>query len=181
MQNGGNVSGKHSLETRHKISESNKGKTLSPEAREKISNTLKGRKMPLDVRQKISESLKGENAYWYGKESPNKGRKATPEEIKRKSEAHKGKALSEETKQKISQSLKGENSFWYGKKHTKESIKKMKASATNKRKVRCVEKDIIYDSIRDAGDENNINYRNIHTVCIGKRNTAGGFHWEFVG
>jgi group I intron endonuclease len=181
VQNGGSTSGKHSLETRMKISESNKGKSLSPEARERISNTLKGRKMPLEVRQKISDSLKGEKSYWYGKESPNKGRKATPEEIQRKSEAHKGKILSEETKHKISESLKGEKSVWYGRKHTQESIEKMKASATNKRKVRCVETGIVYESIHDAGGTNNINFRNIHTVCTGGRNTAGGFHWEFVG
>lgn len=180
MQNGGNTSGKHSPETRKKISESNKGKVITPEQRQRISNTLKGRKMPLEVRQKVSEALKGERCYWYGKESPTKGRKAPPEELKRRSEAHKGKTLSEETKQKISQALKGEKSVWYGRKHTEESIEKMKASAANKRKVRCVEKDIVYDSIRDAGDKNNINYRNIHTVCIGKRHTAGGFHWEFV-
>ena len=181
VQNGGNASGKHSLETKLKISESNKGKCLSPEARERISNTLKGRKMPLEVRKKISESLKGENCYWYGKESPTKGRKATSEELQRRSEAHKGKTLSEETKQKISQALQGEKSVWYGRKHTQESVNKMKASATNKRQVLCVESGIVYDSIHEAGEQTNTNYRNIHTVCNGSRNTAGGFHWKFVG
>jgi hypothetical protein len=136
--------------------------------------------MPPETRQKISEANKGENSYWYGKESPTKGRKATPEERQRKSAAQKGKVLSEETKQKISQSLKGEKNVWYGKKHSKESIAKMKESASNKRMVRCIETGIVYNSIRDAGDTNNINYRNIHSVCSGKRNIAGGYHWEFV-
>lgn len=181
IQNGGNSIGKHSVETCKKISESNKGKVVSVEQRIKISNALKGRAMPLETRQKISKTTSGKNAYWYGKESPTKGRKATPDEIKRRSESHKGKTLSEETKHKISESLKGEKSFWYGKNHTEESIEKMRASATNKRKVRCVETDVVYESINEAGRMNNINFRNIHTVCTGGRNTAGGFHWEFVG
>ena len=180
IQNGGNSLGKHSKETRKKISESNKGKFITPEQRLKTSNTLKGRKMPLEIRKKISESLKGENCYWYGKTSPTKGRVSPPDELKRRSESQKGKSLSEETKKKISEALKGEKSIWYGKKHTDESIAKMKENASNKRMVRCVETGITYDSIHDAGDKNNINYRNIHSVCAGKRNIAGGFHWEYV-
>ena len=124
--------------------------------------------------------LKGKNGFWYGKVGPTKGRKASPDELKRRSESQKGKTLSEETKMKISEALKGDKSVWYGKKHTDESIAKMKENAANKRKIRCIETETIYDSIHDAGDKNNINYRNIHSVCAGKRKTAGGFHWEFV-
>ena len=180
IQNGGNTSGKHSVETRKKISKSNKGRIITLEQRIKISNTLKGQKLSPETRERISASLKGKKSYWYGKTSPTKGRKAPPEELKRRSESQKGKTLSDETKKKISEALKGEKSVWYGRKHTDESIAKMKANANNKRMVRCVETGIVYDSIHDAGEQNNINYRNIHSVCAGKRNIAGGFHWEFV-
>lgn len=180
IQNGGNTLGKHSEETRKKISESNKGRIVTPEQRLKISKALKGQKISPETRTKISNSLQGEKCYWYGKTGPTKGRKAPPEELKRRSEAHKGQAVSEETKKKISEALKGEKSVWYGKKHTDESIAKMKENANNRRMVRCIETGIIYDSIHDAGNKNNINYRNIHSVCAGKRNIAGGFHWEYV-
>lgn len=180
IQNGGNTLGKHSEETRKKISASNKGRVITPEQRLKISNTLKGRKLPPETRKKISESLQGEKCYWYGKTSPTKGRTASPDELKRRSDAHKGKTLSEETKKKISEALKGENSVWYGRNHTDESIAKMKENASNKRLVRCVETGVVYNSLHEAGDKNNINYRNIHSVCSGKRNVAGGFHWEYV-
>ena len=180
VQSGGNSLGKHSEETRRKISEANKGKTVTPEQRLKISNTLKGRKLSLETCKKISEAMQGEKSYWYGKVGPTKGRKASPDELQHRSEAHIGNTPSEETKKKISNALKGENSPWYGKKHTAESIAKMRESAKNKREVRCIETGIIYNSVHDAGDKTNTNYRNIHSVCLGKRNIAGGFHWEFV-
>lgn len=180
IQNGGNSLGKHSDETRKKISESNKGRIITPEQRLKISNTLKGQKLSLETRKKISASLKGEKCYWFGKTSPTKGRIAPPDELERRSAAHKGKHPSEETKKKISEALKGEKSAWYGKKHTNESIAKMKESAKNKRMVRCIETGIVYDSIHDAGNTNSINISNIQSVCVGKRNIAGGFRWEYV-
>ena len=180
IQNCGSTYGKHSEETRRKMSETHKGKIIPLEQRLKISNTLKGQKLSPKTRKKISEAHKGEKAYWYGKTGPTKGRKASPEELLRMSEAHKGKKLSEETKRKISEALKGENSPWYGRKHTDVSIAKMKESASNKRSVRCVETGIIYKSIKDAGEHTGINYRNIHSVCAGKRNIAGGLHWEYA-
>lgn len=70
IQNGGNSLGKHSEETRKKMSKTHKGKVISIEQRQRISNTLKGRKMPPETRQKISEATKGENGYWYGKPGP---------------------------------------------------------------------------------------------------------------
>lgn len=179
IQNGGSV-GKHSEETKRKISKAHKGKKISSEQRAKISETLKGRELPEETRKKISEALRGEKCYWYGKVGPTKGRKAPLEELMRRSEAHKGKTLPLETKQKISEALKGEKSPWYGRKHTEDSIKKMKQSAENKRKVKCVETGMVYNSIADAGRESKINYRNIHSVCAGLRKTAGGYHWEYV-
>lgn len=180
IQSGGSTYGKHSEETRRKISESNMGKVITHEQRQRISNTLKGRKLSATHRARISESMRGEGAYWYGKVSPTKGRKAPPDELKRRSEAHKGKVVSEETRRKISESLKGEKSPWFGKKHTEESIAKMKEKAGNKKMIRCLETGVVYDSIHDAGEQTNTNYKNIHSVCVGKRKSAGGSRWEYV-
>lgn len=75
---GRNKGYKHSLETRQKISISQKGKPKSEETKQKISESRKG------ISNKLSE------------------------ETKRKiSESHKGLVLSEETKKKISEAKKG--------------------------------------------------------------------------
>lgn len=180
IQHGGATYGKHSIDTRRKMSVAHRGKVITLEQRHKISETLKGRTMPLETRLKISASNSGEKAYWYGKVGPAKGRKAPPDELQRRSESQKGKTLSDDTKRKISESLKGEKSPWLGRKHTTESLEKMRQNATNKRPVRCVESGVVYDSISEAGRETGINYRNIHAVCAGKRSVASGFHWEYV-
>lgn len=36
-----------------------------------------------------------------------------------------------------------------------------------------------YESMREAGTQNSINYKNIHSCCSGKRKTAGGFKWMY--
>ena len=48
------------------------------------------------------------------------------------------------------------------------------------KKVKCVETDIIYDSLKIASEENSINYGNLSSCCNGKLQSAGGYHWEYV-
>ena len=92
LREGGGSNGKHSEETKQKISEANLGdkcywygKTLSDE-----------------TKRKMSEARKGEKNYMYGK---------TMNEITKQkiSEAKIGKPMSEDVKQKISESTTGEN------------------------------------------------------------------------
>lgn len=52
-----------SIETRLKISESNKGTVFSKERRDKISKALSGRKIPKEVLDKRSKSISGEKNY----------------------------------------------------------------------------------------------------------------------
>jgi hypothetical protein len=47
-----------------------------------------------------------------------------------------------------------------------------------KRKIKCIETQIIYDSIKEA--QESLGIANISAVCSGKRKTAGGYHWEYV-
>lgn len=49
-----------------------------------------------------------------------------------------------------------------------------------KKKVRCIETGIIYNSITNASKDTNIPTVNISAVCNGRRKTTGGYHWEFV-
>ena len=46
--------------------------------------------------------------------------------------------------------------------------------------VYCVELDKCFDSMHEAERQTNINNGNISSCCKGNRNTAGGYHWEFV-
>lgn len=95
MTNGGDgVKGvRRSVETRKKLSESNKGKTLSVETRKKMSEAQKGPKHTAETRKKMSES--------------HKGRTHSAETRKKISEASKGKTLSAETRKKLSKANKG--------------------------------------------------------------------------
>lgn len=49
---------------------------------------------------------------------------------------------------------------------------------SRKRKIICVETQIIYNSIKEAQEI--LGIANISAVCNGKRKTAGGYHWEYV-
>jgi hypothetical protein len=55
-----------------------------------------------------------------------------------------------------------------------------KISQANSIKVRCIETDIVYDSFLDVTRKTGINYANVNSVCTGRRNIAGGFHWEYA-
>ena len=69
------------------------------------------------------------------------------------------------------------------KKHT-EKVKGKPIPKLYKKVAKCdIEtKEIIkeYDSLKQAGEENNINYTNISSVCNGKRKSTGGYYWQFI-
>ena len=44
--------------------------------------------------------------------------------------------------------------------------------------VRCVETDVVYYSAAEAKRQSGIEH--IGCACRGERNTAGGYHWEFI-
>lgn len=162
IQHGG-YAGRHSDESKKKISEAHKGKKLSEKHR-----------------KKLSEVRKGEGSYWYGKTFPEeiknklsefrKGKKLSEEHKKQISEGMKGRMCSEDTKQKISNANRGKT-------HSEEHKKKI--SDVMKKQVLCVETDIIYESISDASEKTGISLSGISAVCNGRRKTSGGYHWKF--
>lgn len=114
----GGSRGKHSKETRKKISELMKGKYIGEKnhfygkhhtlkSKKKMSEAKKGKltgdknpsKRP-EVRKKMSEKLKGKPAW-------NKDKKMSEEFCKKISKANKGRKFTDEWKQKISKGLKG--------------------------------------------------------------------------
>ncbi len=55
------------------------------------------------------------------------------------------------------------------------------AAKTNKKKVKCIETNQIFNSLIEASKFANTNPCNISCVCNnGRQKTAGGYHWEFV-
>lgn len=83
-------SGKHSEESKKKVSEANKGQIP----------WNKGKSPSEETKKKLSEANKGKSGYWTGKHH-------SEEHKKKISEALKGKHPSEETKKKISEAKKG--------------------------------------------------------------------------
>lgn len=132
VANGGNAIGKHSNETKNKISESLKGHYVSDETKQKISEANKenmpwtyGKHHSEETKKKLSEALSGEN-------NPNYG-KSLSEETKRKlSKANRGRKLSEERKKKMSEAFKGENNPNYGKPRSKETREKISKALKGK-------------------------------------------------
>ena len=122
-------------ETKQKLSEANKGKTLSEETKQKlrkpkteetkqkISEAKKGKTLSEETKRKISESnkkrlvekgvpFKGKHQSEETKQKISdamKGKTFSKEHKQKISEAKKGKTLSEETKQKISDAMKAWN------------------------------------------------------------------------
>lgn len=103
---GGNSGGKHSEETKRKISEAGKGRPVSEKTRQLKKEQMSGEKNPM-----------------YGK-SPNWGKECKPETRKKISESQIGKIISDETKAKISKACTGRESWRKGKKLGRESNRK---------------------------------------------------------
>ena len=112
------------------------------------------------------------------------------------------KKHSQETKEKIRQAQLGEKSPLYQKPLSKEHKEKISKTLTGiKRsnetiaklkdiKTKAIGKSVvkyslegqvlsIYDSLREAGRQNNIDSKNIALVCKHCKKTAGGFQWRF--
>ena len=71
-----------------------------------------------------------------------------------------GRTLTEDHKKKISASNKGKGRNW--------------------NQIYCVELDKIFESAMEVQRQLEIPNPNIIQVCLGKRKTAGGYHWQYV-
>lgn len=126
-----------------------------------------------ETKRKISEAQMGEKNHNYGKPSPLKGKKHTPEHIEKNRLAH-----------------IGQPSFWKGKKLPPEMVEKLKRPKSELHKqhlsearsipVVCVETGEWFPSGKAAGDAKGISRGSIAYVVKGKRNTAGGYHWQYA-
>jgi group I intron endonuclease len=154
IANGGNTIGKHSKETKLKISNSHKGKKRSEELTKKLIEINRGNKYRFgshqteEAKKKISEANKG-NKY------------------------NVGRIVSEETKNKISIATKGRH---------RSPNTEFKKGCTNikwRKKVLCIDTNTLYESITFASEDTNISISCISTCCSGKTKTAGHYHWRY--
>ena len=127
-----------SVEHRRKLSEAQKGKTHSEATLRKMSEAQKGKTHSAETRRKMSEARKGEKNPNFGKtlsvehrrklSEVRKGKKRKPHstETRRKiSKANKGKPRSAETRRKISEANKGEKNPNFGKTPSTETRRKL--------------------------------------------------------
>lgn len=155
----------------------------------------------------VNRALSGENHPLYHKghtlesrkkmSDSHKGVPLSKEHIQRRVESRKGYHHSDETKRKISKSnsLVKQNSIWVNDGIHCKQIKKEEldtylklgfvrgrihcnSNIVNKKKVICIETQIVYDSIAEA--ERLTGIKNIVYCCKEKRNKAGGYHWQYV-
>ena len=87
--------------------------------------------------------------------------------------------MAEETKRKLSEAKKGNKSMC-GIKLSDEWKKHLSEAQPHKRKIRCIETNIIYDSFADAARKTGLNRTKIVSCCTGKRKSTGGFHFEYA-
>ena len=113
----------------------------------------------------------------------------TEESKKKISEAKKGKSVhTEESKKKISEANKGKNNPFYGKHHTEEVRKKMSENHAdykgknhpNAIKIYCVELDMYFDTVKEAGEYVGCCGETISSVLKGECKTAKGYHWLYA-
>lgn len=113
----------------------------------------------------------------------------TEETRKKISEVKKGKSVhTEESKKKISEATKGKNNPFYGKHHTEETRKKMSENHVdykgknhpNATKIYCVELDMYFDAVIEAGEFIGCCGETISKALRGETKTAKGYHWLYA-
>lgn len=67
----------------------------------------------------------------------------------------------------------------FGKRNERSALNRTNHPTISK-KVLCIETGKIFQSINEAERQTGIKQSSISKCCLGKRKTAGGFHWKFV-
>lgn len=167
------TSGTHpSEETKKKLSESHKGQFVSAETRKKLSIAFKGRYVSEKTRKLLSVLNKGDK-------NPRYGKPLSEEQKQKLSKIHKGKTISEYQKRKLSEFNKGKIISAETRKKISESLKNS-PYYHSRRKVICVETQVIYNSITEAAISVNASSSHITECAKHQRKTIKGFHWEYA-
>lgn len=101
-----------------------------------------------------------------------KGKHFTEEHRRKIGEKSKGRKHSKETKEKISIANKGKSRKGH---KWNDYIRKIKCKP-----IICIETKIQYIGLLEAERQTGISHSNICNCLKGKRQTAGGYHWDYV-
>ena len=91
-----------------------------------------------------------------------------------------GKHHSEEHKKRISDAEKGRIPWNKGRKMTESERLQVREYNGKSKRVQCIETEIIFFSVSEAGRQYQIKPSNISACDRGERKTAGGYHWVYV-
>ena len=159
LELGGNLNKEVSIETRKKLSKKLKGK----------NNPMYGKHLSSDSRKLISEKISGKNNPMYGKSAMLGKHHTTQTKEKLKMIMN-----STEVHKKLSEASKGKNNAMYGVRLPEYILER------KRKKVLCIETNIIYNSLTEASIQAKINMSCIGECCRGTQKTAGGFHWKYI-
>lgn len=172
---GGNSIGKHTEESKRKMSESKLGMCTGE------NNPFYGKthtdKVKIIISKKAKVRLsKKENHPFYNKHMSNETKRIL-------SEINKGRHISEETKEKIRIANTGDKNGMFGKTHSEEvrqmlsDIKKIPVCQYS------LNGDFVkeWNSATDVESELGIYHNHITQCCKGRQKTAGGFIWKYKG
>jgi group I intron endonuclease len=153
-------------ETKIKIGNKHKGKTISEEHKNKLKITHLGKKLTQETKNKIGEASKGNKN--------NLGKVFSKEHKKKIKDSNTGKKHTQESKDRMSKSKKGKKQ---SKSHTDNHAK-----AISKAIIQYDKNDFFikeWESITEASKELKINLSNIISCCKNERKTAGKFKWKY--
>lgn len=194
---GGFHHGKHSLESRMKISKAHKGKsynigrTLSEDAKLKISKANKGRHRSEEFKKKLSEAHKGKpkSEEFCKNLSDVKSIPVICIETKKiyKSSTIAGKELGIDNST-ISKCCKGDAKeaggfhWMFADEYSEEKASEVLENTRNDnhRRVMCVDTRKVYDTIKDAALDVGANGSEISACCRGKIKSAGNKRWLYL-
>lgn len=165
MTNGGEFTiGRRALskEAAERIRAAHVGKTITPEQRAQISRTLKARHAsdPAFREAALAALAAGRKRIDLAKQ-----RAAA-------SASAKGRVWSDDSRRKLSQACMGRT-------HSPDIVKRIAAKKC--KAVECTTLNATFDSMSDAAGSMGIHVSTISKVCLGKRASAHGLNFQFVG
>lgn len=160
----GGSRGKHSIESRAKLSKSSIGKKMSEEARKKMSVAKKGKRI---------SNTENYGKYW-------RGRKRSLAEVQTRAKMNTGKTRTDESKNRMSES----RNEWIKNNKDKVIANMKNATLSNCKPIIQLSKagEFIkeWPSIIDAANELNIHCTGIGVAARGENKTAKGFKWKYA-
>lgn len=163
--------------------EGQSGMRLSEERKTEMSkrmsgkgNHFYGKHHSQEVIDKLSKDRKGT---MLGKDNPNYGNHWNDEQREKASKSRTGNIIKIETKDKLSKNNSGKNNPMFGKKQSIKSIQKNKNNQPNTKKVKCIELNMVFNSISECARYFKISPGSISSACR-NGHLCKSYHFEIV-